>query len=157
MSKLFLSQNTPRKRVCTFCWHSSRPSPSSLLPFARWTTLPPLPCVSHHIENPSLRLTFVSFSPFQSLVKVSMLSLAQHAIVDCFICLTHLLIGLVAERWFNSFALLAFLNFMAFSIFEMRYLLMVWKARRPQSANNSFDSVRNELSVLYLQFCTSKV
>lgn len=84
-----------------------------------------------------------------------MVTISLQAIAECFLCLTHLLFGLAAERVFNAFALLAFLNFAAFSIFHMRYLLMVWNAQRPPNANNAWESVRQELSLLYLRFCTS--
>jgi hypothetical protein len=38
----------------------------------------------------------------------------------------------VVEALFNAFATTAFFKFMIFSVFEMRYLLLIWKARRPQ-------------------------
>ncbi len=54
------------------------------------------------------------------------------------------------EDVFNAFAVAAFFEFVVFAIFEMRYLLLVWKARRA----NSLDpwAAQRELSVLYARF-----
>jgi hypothetical protein len=54
------------------------------------------------------------------------------AIIDSYLCIVHLTTGVVVEALFNAFATAAFFKFMIFSIFEMRYLLIIWKARRPQ-------------------------
>jgi hypothetical protein len=54
------------------------------------------------------------------------------AIIDSYLCLVHLTTGIVVEALFNAFATTAFFKFMIFSVFEMRYLLLIWKARRPQ-------------------------
>ena len=51
---------------------------------------------------------------------------------------------------FNAFAVAAFFEFVVFAIFEMRYLLLVWRARRA----NALDpwAAQRELSVLYARF-----
>ena len=67
-----------------------------------------------------------------SAVKVSLLTIGQQAVMDSYLCLMHLTTGIVVEALFNAFATAAFFKFMIFSIFEMRYLLIIWKARRPQ-------------------------
>jgi len=41
----------------------------------------------------------------------------------------HVFLVLVAQL-FNVFATAAFFEFLTFSLFEMRYMLMVWKARQ---------------------------
>lgn len=58
--------------------------------------------------------------------------------------------GIVVEDVFNAFAVAAFFEFVVFAIFEMRYLLLVWRARRA----NSLDAwaAQRELSVLYARF-----
>ena len=58
-----------------------------------------------------------------------------------------------AESLFNAFATAAFFKFVIFSIFEMRYLLAIWKARRPAQAAESWDLMRRDLSILYSRFC----
>ena len=56
---------------------------------------------------------------------------------------------------FSIFATAAFLKLVIFSIFEMRLLLMIWKARRPQAFADGWRRVRRELGVLYARFyCT---
>ncbi len=58
--------------------------------------------------------------------------------------------GIVIEPLFNAFATTAFFEFVVFAIFEMRYLLSVWRARRA----NALDpwAAQRELSVLYARF-----
>ena len=58
--------------------------------------------------------------------------------------------GIVIEPLFNAFATTAFFEFVLFAIFEMRYLLSVWRARRA----NALDpwAAQRELSVLYARF-----
>ena len=38
--------------------------------------------------------------------------------------------GIIVEPLFNAFATAAFFEFVIFAIFEMRYLLSIWRARR---------------------------
>lgn len=58
-----------------------------------------------------------------------------------------------AESLFNAFATAAFFKFVVFSIFEMRYLLAIWKANRPMNNGEGWETMRRELSVLYSRFC----
>jgi len=58
-----------------------------------------------------------------------------------------------AETLFNAFATAAFFKFVVFSIFEMRYLLTIWKASRPINNGEGWEIMRRELSVLYSRFC----
>ncbi|CAK0754278.1 hypothetical protein CVIRNUC_002285 [Coccomyxa viridis] len=82
--------------------------------------------------------------------KVSLLMLGHQAIMDAHLCLLHLTTGIVIEPLFNAFATTAFFEFVVFAIFEMRYLLSVWRARRA----NALDpwAAQRELSVLYARF-----
>ncbi|QCE14173.1 autocrine motility factor receptor [Vigna unguiculata] len=57
-----------------------------------------------------------------------------------------------SESLFNAFATAAFFKFVVFSIFEMRYLLAIWKASRPLSNGEGWEAMRRELSVLYSRF-----
>ena len=61
--------------------------------------------------------------------------------------------SLPAESLFNAFATAAFFKFVVFSIFEMRYLLAIWKASRPMNNGEGWEAMRRELSVLYSRFC----
>ncbi|KAK2993831.1 hypothetical protein RJ640_014493 [Escallonia rubra] len=85
--------------------------------------------------------------------KVSILMIGQQAIMDAYLCLLHLTAGILVESLFNAFATAAFFKFVVFSIFEMRYLLAIWKASRPMSNGEGWEAMRRELSVLYSRFC----
>jgi hypothetical protein len=115
--------------------------------------------------NYTLMVTFISFLQVLLLIrqmeysntqsgssKVSLLMVGQQAIMDAYLCLLHLTAGIVVESLFNAFATAAFFKFVIFSIFEMRYLLSIWKARRPASTGEGWDSMRRELSILYSRF-----
>ena len=89
--------------------------------------------------------------------KVSMLTIGVQAIMDAYLCLMHLVMGVAVQAVFNAFATAAFFQFVIFSIFEMRYLLMIWKARSVRASNGpgaggGWDAVRRELSLLYSRF-----
>jgi hypothetical protein len=55
--------------------------------------------------------------------------IGQQAMMDSYLCLLHLTGGIVIESIFNAFATAAFFQFIGFSVFEMRYLLFIWKSR----------------------------
>ncbi|KAM7249322.1 hypothetical protein ACFE04_016854 [Oxalis oulophora] len=84
--------------------------------------------------------------------KVSILMVGQQAIMDAYLCLLHLTAGILVESLFNAFATAAFFKFVVFSIFEMRYLLAIWKASRPMNSGEGWETMRRELSVLYSRF-----
>lgn len=115
--------------------------------------------------NYTLMVTFVSFLQVLLLIrqmehsntqsgaaKVSILMVGQQAIMDAYLCLLHLTAGILVESLFNAFATAAFFKFVVFSIFEMRYLLAIWKASRPINTGEGWEAMRRELSVLYSRF-----
>ncbi|KAL0362309.1 UNVERIFIED_CONTAM: Transmembrane E3 ubiquitin-protein ligase FLY2, partial [Sesamum calycinum] len=100
--------------------------------------------------NYTLMVTFVSFT---RAAKVSLLMIGHQAIMDAYFCLLHLTAGILVESLFNAFATAAFFKFVVFSIFEMRYLLAIWKANRPSMNNGeNWEAMRRELSALYSRF-----
>lgn len=115
--------------------------------------------------NYTLMVTFISFLQVLLLIrqmehsntqsgaaKVSILMIGQQAIMDAYLCLLHLTAGILVESLFNAFATAAFFKFVVFSIFEMRYLLAIWKASRPLNNGEGWETMRRELSVLYSRF-----
>ncbi|KAL4168374.1 hypothetical protein KRP22_011776 [Phytophthora ramorum] len=87
--------------------------------------------------------------------KVSLVTIGQQAIVDSYLCLGHLTVGIVAQNVFAAFASVAFVKLIIFSVFEMRYLLIIWKARRPQGFSEGWLTLRRELTTLYSRFYLS--
>ncbi|KAL2476736.1 RING/U-box superfamily protein [Abeliophyllum distichum] len=115
--------------------------------------------------NYTLMVTFISFLQVLLLIrqmehsnthsgaaKVSILMIGHQAIMDAYICLLHLTAGILVESLFNAFATAAFFKFVVFSIFEMRYLLAIWKANRPMNNGENWEAMRRELSALYSRF-----
>lgn len=115
--------------------------------------------------NYTLMVTFISFLQVLLLIrqmehsntqsgaaKVSLLMIGHQAIMDAYLCLLHLTAGILVESLFNAFATAAFFKFVVFSIFEMRYLLAIWKANRPTNNGENWEAMRRELSVLYSRF-----
>ncbi len=110
----------------------------------------------------------------QMAMKLSIVSIGYQAILDAYMCLVHLTAGIVRgdssnvrfhtfanyltqlplpEPLFNAFATAAFFKFIVFSIFEMRFMLMIWKAMHPHAFNSGWAVMRRELSLLYTKFC----
>jgi hypothetical protein len=57
----------------------------------------------------------------------------------------------IPETIFNKFILVALLKFLAFSLFEMKYVLNIWKARAGAQAD------QRQLGILYFRFCKKKI
>ncbi|CAK4069873.1 unnamed protein product [Aphanomyces euteiches] len=87
--------------------------------------------------------------------KVSLITIGQQAVVDSYLCLLHLTTGIVAQHVFTLFATVSFFQLIIFSIFEMRFLLVIWKARRPQQFTEGWNVMRRELTTLYSRFYIS--
>eukprot|EP00191_Tetraselmis_sp_GSL018_P024194 CAMPEP_0177623596 /NCGR_PEP_ID=MMETSP0419_2-20121207/28988_1 /TAXON_ID=582737 /ORGANISM="Tetraselmis sp., Strain GSL018" /LENGTH=598 /DNA_ID=CAMNT_0019124161 /DNA_START=566 /DNA_END=2360 /DNA_ORIENTATION=+ len=113
--------------------------------------------------NYTLMITVISFAQVLLLIrqmevtntqasasKVSLLSIGIQAIMDSYLCLLHLTAGIVVEALFNAFATAAFFEFVIFAIFEMRYLLCIWRARR--AGGDDGAGPHRELSILYTRF-----
>lgn len=65
--------------------------------------------------------------------------------------------GIAVQTLFNAFATAAFFKFICFSIFLMRWMLLIWKARRPSGFSEGWEAMRRELSMLYSRFYGSLV
>jgi hypothetical protein len=72
--------------------------------------------------------------------------------MDSYICLIHLIAGIIWEALFNSFATIAFTKLMLFSILEMRLMLLIWKTRRADAFANGWNEMRRQLGILYARF-----
>ena len=68
------------------------------------------------------------------------------ATMNCLCCLA----GFVVEPLFNAFATAAFFEFVNFAIFEMQYLLSIWRARRGPALDTW--QTQRELAILYIRF-----
>jgi transmembrane E3 ubiquitin-protein ligase len=74
------------------------------------------------------------------------------AVMDSYICLLHVVAGIMWETLFNSFATISFSELMLFSILEMRLMLHIWKARRAEAFANGWNETRRQLGILYARF-----
>lgn len=83
--------------------------------------------------------------------------------MDAYLCLLHLTAAFVLEPVFNTLAIAAFFQFVLFAIFEMRLVLMVWRAQGSGGNSSGVHGTwwlnfvtglgsRRELSMLYLRF-----
>ena len=115
----------------------------------------------------------------QSLAKISVPMIGHIAILDSYVCLVHLTTGVavcmapLSSFFFpflftvahfpplmslpasvsNAFSLVAFFKFVLFSILELRYMLLAWKAQRPNLVRDGWERARREVSALYARFC----
>lgn len=94
----------------------------------------------------------INFTTTQaSYARISLLTIGSQAMLDCYSCLIHMGISILYDRLFKLFALESFLLFLLFSVFEMRYLVSIWRSRRPQ-AFTEWTGVRQEFQILYTRF-----
>lgn len=111
-------------------------------------------------------------TPAQS-ARVSASMLCLHAMLDSYYSLFHLVIAVLfcenrlfllfllsiltpffaAQTLFYAFGIAAFIYFVKFSMFDLRFLMYVWRSRNPAMFNQHVDQIRRKLSVLYLEFC----
>lgn len=84
--------------------------------------------------------------------RVSLMTVGLQAVADSYLCLGHLTLGIAVQSLFNAFATAAFFKFICFSIFLMRWMLLIWKARRPSGFSEGWEAMRRELSMLYSRF-----
>lgn len=84
--------------------------------------------------------------------RVSLMTVGLQAVADSYLCLGHLTMGIAVQPLFNAFATAAFFKFICFSIFLMRWMLLIWKARRPSGFSEGWEAMRRELSMLYSRF-----
>lgn len=84
--------------------------------------------------------------------RISLMTVGLQAVADSYLCLGHLTMGIAVQPLFNAFATAAFFKFICFSIFLMRWMLLIWKARRPEGFADGWDAMRRELSMLYSRF-----
>lgn len=89
--------------------------------------------------------------------RVSLMTVGLQAVADSYLCLGHLTLGIAVHTLFNAFATAAFFKFICFSIFLMRWMLLIWKARRPSGFSEGWEAMRRELSVLYSRFYISLI
>ena len=88
---------------------------------------------------------------------MSVTSVGIQAVLDAVVCLSHMFVSLTSDAIFQSFSLVAFLKLVVFSIFELRIVLMIWKARRPAIFNDGFVMMRRELGKIYSRFYCSVI
>jgi len=88
-----------------------------------------------------------------SVSRVSMGTIAWQAMVDAYLCLFHLFLGLrvLQSQLFSSFVFAAFLKLIYFSVVEVRYMLIIWKARNSRELSvNGWQGVRRQLGAMYV-------
>jgi hypothetical protein len=84
--------------------------------------------------------------------KVQFFVLAMQCLVDSVLCVCHLAGAIIVEMLFDLFVTVGFFYFVVFSLFEMRFMILVWKATHPDAFNNGWDRLKEELRMLYSRF-----
>jgi len=82
--------------------------------------------------------------------RMSVLCLGQQAVQDAFLCLLHLTLAIMVDPLFNSFITAACVQFCLFGVFELRMLLLTWRARRRGLVDPW--TLQTELTSLYAKF-----
>jgi len=82
--------------------------------------------------------------------RMSLLSLGQQAVQDALLCLLHLTLAIMVDPLFTSFITAACVQFCLFGIFELRMLLLTWRARRRGLVDPW--TLQRELTTVYARF-----
>lgn len=95
----------------------------------------------------------IQFStPANIATKFSLISVAMHTVFDAYISLLHLTIALYIDDLFYPFIAVFFLQFLIFSILDLRLILLVWRGRRPIDFSSGWERVRSTITKIYLCF-----
>jgi hypothetical protein len=86
------------------------------------------------------------------LARVSMLMLSIQALTDAVLAMVHVTVAVANDALFNAFVSAAFFQFCLYHLFEMRFILMIHRAR---NENDSYFEIRRELSALYVKLYVS--
>jgi hypothetical protein len=105
----------------------------------------------------ALTMQIVASASESAAARVSLATIGIQAMTDAYLTLLHLVGGFVAPAVFGSFATTAFVNLLLFSVLEMRFLLLIWKARRPGAFAGGWDNARREIGSLYCRFYIAMV
>lgn len=84
--------------------------------------------------------------------KLSLTSVAMNSVFDAYVCLIHLTAGLYIDDLFNSFIMVSFVQFMVFSMFDLRLVLLVWSARNPHDFRSGWERMRATVTKIYTGF-----
>lgn len=77
--------------------------------------------------------------------RVSAITIGHQAVLDAYMCLFHLTSGILIDPIFNTFATTAFFKFVLFGIFELRFVLSLWKAQNPPGVDEDFRSLSTKV------------
>jgi len=77
-----------------------------------------------------------------------MITIGLMTVWDAFICLTHLYLALSIETMFHFFIMPTFWYFILFSIFELKLLILIWRARYYDRYQNQ-EQIRKGLVLFY--------
>jgi len=85
-------------------------------------------------------------------VKFSLASVAMHSVLDAYLSLLHLMTALYIDDLFYPFIMVFLFQFLVFSVFDLRFVLLVWRGRWPLDFTSGWERVRSTLAKIYLGF-----
>jgi len=91
-------------------------------------------------------------TPANVAIKFSLTSVAMHSVLDAYLSLLHLMTALYIDDLFYPFIIVFLLQFLVFSVFDLRFVLLVWRGRRPRDFSSGWVRVRSTITKIYLVF-----
>eukprot|EP00536_Pseudo-nitzschia_multiseries_P006668 jgi/Psemu1/286614/fgenesh1_pg.145_\ len=85
-------------------------------------------------------------------MRVSLLCIGWHTVVDALLCLVHIYLSLVMQPLFTTFASVAFFKLLIFCVIEMKYMAIIVQARNAHNGINSTELLRRQIAMLHLRF-----
>jgi len=91
-------------------------------------------------------------TPANIAIKFSLTSVAMHSVLDAYLSLLHLMTALYIDDLFYPFMMVFLLQFLVFSVFDLRFVLLVWRGRWPLDFSSGWGRVRSTLTKIYAGF-----
>ncbi|ORX66490.1 hypothetical protein DL89DRAFT_207352, partial [Linderina pennispora] len=87
-----------------------------------------------------------------SISRVSYYTVAMMAVLDSYLCMLHLTGGAFYNEIYNAFSGVSFMSFALLTMFDMRYLAMIWNVQRPEAGDANTQEGRREMWLIYFRF-----
>ncbi|KAJ1936339.1 hypothetical protein FBU59_005086, partial [Linderina macrospora] len=87
-----------------------------------------------------------------SISRISYYTVAMQAVLDSYLCMLHLTGGAFYNEIYLAFSGVSFMTFALLTMFDMRYLAMIWHVQRPEAGNANTQEGRRELWLIYFRF-----
>ncbi|SBT79350.1 E3 ubiquitin-protein ligase, putative [Plasmodium malariae] len=85
----------------------------------------------------------------RNMAKTSLISICLNSFIEIFESLLLLYEVMLSKLLLIHFIIMVLLKFLLFTLMEVRYILIIWKANHQQDINDGWEQMQRKLSILY--------